>query len=74
MNEISKLAKALLRERIEAIETRLLWAAGTGKDLAVFEHWEGTTLTIRFELVEPDGPLPPGSTVYRISQMATGRA
>lgn len=66
--------KKAMDARDRAIEDRLLMAAGTGMDLAVIEAWEGTTLTLRFELVDPHGPFPPGSTVYRVSTIKTGRA
>lgn len=72
--KVHALLEKAFGERARAIENRLLLAAGTGKDLAVFETWEGNTLTLRFELMEPDGPLPANCTVYRISQLATGRA
>lgn len=66
---------AKVREhRLRIIEDRLLRAAGTGMDLAVTETWEGTTLTLHFELVDPHGPFPPGCTVYRVSTIKTGRA
>lgn len=60
--------------RVRAIEERLILAAGSGMDLAVIETWEGLTMTLRFELVDPKGPFPPGATVYRISTIKTGRA
>jgi hypothetical protein len=74
MSVLEKEAVAMMHKRMAAIEERLLMSAGTGKDLAVLESWEGTTLTLRFELVDPHGPFPPGCTVYRVSTIKTGRA
>jgi len=67
-------AAEFMRLRSKIIEGRLLLAAGLGKDLAVIETWEGLTMTLRFELVDPNGPFPPECTVYRISTIKTGAA
>lgn len=74
MSDLDDEAARMMRKRAEAIEDRLLRIAGTGFDLAVTETWEGLTLTLHFELVDPHGPFPPGSTVYRVSTIKTGRA
>lgn len=73
MSAIIDEAKALMRKRMEAIEERLLLTAGTGKELAVIETWEGLTMTLRFELVDPKGPFPPNCTVYRVSTIHRNR-